>query len=119
MSLHHICVTSSPYLATLELLKIDPDSVLHLTPLLKLLVPRSRKRAGDHSFVVAAPRLWNELPIQLREAGSVSVFKRLLKHICTNVRCFVVLLSCFIFASYFVRRCALWRAPYMCRLIIK
>ena len=45
----------------------------------KLLVSRSRKRAGDHSFVVAAPRLWNELPIQLREAVSVPVFKRLLK----------------------------------------
>ena len=45
----------------------------------KLLVPRSRKRAGDHSFVVAAPRLWNELPIQLKEAVSVPVFKRLLK----------------------------------------
>ena len=26
----------------------------------KLLVPRSRKRAVDHSFVVAVPRLWNE-----------------------------------------------------------
>ena len=45
----------------------------------KLLVPRSRKRAGDHSFIVAAPRLWNELPVQLREAVSVPVFKRLLK----------------------------------------
>ena len=41
----------------------------------KLMIPRSRKRAGDHSFVVAAPRLWNEL----REAVSVPVFKRLLK----------------------------------------
>ena len=45
----------------------------------KLLVPRSRKRAVDHSFVVAAPRLWNELPIQLSEAVSVPVFKQLLK----------------------------------------
>ena len=45
----------------------------------KLLIPRSRKRAGDHSFVVAAPRLWNELPIQLREAVPVPVFKRFLK----------------------------------------
>ena len=37
------------------------------------------KKAGDHSFVVSAPRLWNELPIQLREAVSVPVFKRLVK----------------------------------------
>ena len=46
----------------------------------RLSVPRSRKRAGDHSFLVAAPRLWNELPIQLREAVSMPVFKRLLKN---------------------------------------
>ena len=46
---------------------------------IKLLVPCSRKRAGDHSFVVAAPRLWNELLIQLREAVFVPVFRRLLK----------------------------------------
>ena len=45
----------------------------------KLLVPHARKKADDHSFVVAAPRLWNELPIHLREAVSVPVFKRLLK----------------------------------------
>ena len=45
----------------------------------KLLVPRSRKRAGDHSFVVATLSLWNELPIKLREAVSVPAFRRLLK----------------------------------------
>ncbi len=49
------------------------------TDLTRLFVPRTMKRAGDHSFVVAAPKLWNELPIQLREAVSVPVFKRLLK----------------------------------------
>ena len=45
----------------------------------KLSIPRSRKRADDHTFAVAAPRLWNELPIQLREAVSVPVFKQVLK----------------------------------------
>jgi hypothetical protein len=33
----------------------------------------------DCSFVVAGPQLWNELPVYVREAESVSAFKRLLK----------------------------------------
>ena len=39
----------------------------------------------DRSFSHAAPRLWNELPIQIRNAESVVVFKGLLKtHLFTN-----------------------------------
>ena len=45
----------------------------------RLIVNRSKKRAGDNSFTVAAARLWNELPIHIREALSVSVFKQKLK----------------------------------------
>ncbi len=32
----------------------------------RLWVPRTKKRAGDSSFNVAAPRLWNDLPVPLR-----------------------------------------------------
>ena len=77
MSLHH-------YLCDLISLFSDSQTIENRPRLrsssdtTKLLVPHSRKRAGDHSFVVAAPRLWNELPVQLREAVSVPVFKRLL-----------------------------------------
>jgi hypothetical protein len=45
----------------------------------RLVVGRSKKRAGESSFTIAAARLWNELPIPLREAVSVSAFKRQLK----------------------------------------
>ena len=34
---------------------------------------------GDRAFCVAAPKLWNDLPLNIRECGSVHSFKRLLK----------------------------------------
>ena len=34
---------------------------------------------GDRSFTVAAPKLWNELPKEIRDISSISVFKTCLK----------------------------------------
>ena len=34
---------------------------------------------GDRAFAVAAPRLWNSLPLHIRAAQSLNVFKSLLK----------------------------------------
>ena len=36
---------------------------------------------GDRAFCVATPKLWNSLPLNMRECGSVKLhsFKRLLK----------------------------------------
>jgi len=34
---------------------------------------------GDRAFSVAAPRLWNALPLCIRSASSLSVFKSKLK----------------------------------------
>ncbi len=45
-----------------------------------LCVPRSRlKFKGDRAFAVAAPRLWNQLPPDIKSAPSISVFKSRLK----------------------------------------
>ncbi len=45
-----------------------------------LVVPHVRlKRRGERAFAVAAPRLWNALPLEIRMAPSLSVFKFLLK----------------------------------------
>ena len=45
-----------------------------------LTVPRSRLvSCGDKSFSVAAPSLWNSLPLHIRLAQSVDSFKKLLK----------------------------------------
>ena len=41
--------------------------------------PRTKTRYGDRAFAVAAPRLWNNLPLDIREAATISSFKRKLK----------------------------------------
>ena len=49
---------------------------------LSLLTPTTTaqlKTRGDRAFALAAPRLWNELPLLVRSAQSIQVFKSLLK----------------------------------------
>ena len=45
----------------------------------RLYIPKTNRSFGDNSFCVAGPRLWNALPITIREAPSLMVFKKLLK----------------------------------------
>ena len=46
----------------------------------QLVVPKSKTvRFGDRSFSTAAPKLWNGLPITIRDAKSLDVFKKSLK----------------------------------------
>ena len=45
-----------------------------------LAVPKSRlKTYGDRAFSVAAPKLWNELPLDLRSLATINLFKKHLK----------------------------------------
>ncbi len=47
---------------------------------LLLAVPRSKKKSkGDRAFMVVAPKLWNSLPLHIRQAPSLEVFKSQLK----------------------------------------
>ena len=46
-----------------------------------LLVPRVRTAYGDRAFSIAAPRLWNVLPSNLRKSGTITYFKAHLKHL--------------------------------------
>ncbi len=47
---------------------------------LLLHVPRLRlKTKGDRAFSVAAPRLWNSLPLHIRSCDSLDCFKSVLK----------------------------------------
>ncbi len=42
-------------------------------------VPRARlKNKGDRAFSVVAPNLWNSLPVHIRTAQSVGIFKSFL-----------------------------------------
>ena len=45
-----------------------------------LTVPATKlKTYGDRAFSAAAPKLWNQLPIELRECASVERLKKKLK----------------------------------------
>ena len=58
----------------------SPSRALRSSDLLLLDVPRSRlKTRGDRAFAVAAPRLWNSLPPNIRAAKSLDIFKSLVK----------------------------------------
>ena len=52
-----------------------------------LVVPRSiQKSYGDRAFAVAAPRLWNALPIRMRQPGfSLAAFKKCLTFLKTLI----------------------------------
>lgn len=45
----------------------------------RLHIPKTCRSFGDKAFSVAGPRLWNMLPLFIREAVSLNVFKKLLK----------------------------------------
>ena len=44
-----------------------------------LVVPRARLRFGERAFSVAAPRLWNSLPVDIRNAATLDTLKKKLK----------------------------------------
>lgn len=67
------------YLSDL-LVPYTPSRSLRSTGQALLLVSKTkRKLRGDRAFAVAAPRLWNELPLHIRLTESLPVFKSLLK----------------------------------------
>ena len=45
----------------------------------KLHVPKTYRSVGDGAFSVMGPRLWNTLPISIREKTSLALFKKKLK----------------------------------------
>ncbi|KAL6455414.1 hypothetical protein MHYP_G00361580 [Metynnis hypsauchen] len=57
-----------------------PSRSLRSADLSLLAVPKTkRKLRGDRAFSVAAPKLWNDLPLHIRQADSLSAFKSSLK----------------------------------------
>lgn len=68
-----------PYLSELVHFYM-PGRALRSAGQLILEVPNTeRKLRGDRAFSVAGPKLWNELPLQIRQAPSLPRFKSLLK----------------------------------------
>ena len=78
-----------------------------------LVVPKSNLvNRGDRAFSVAAPKLWNELPLHIKQATSLSIFKTRLKTLFYSqafnsmwaFNLFLLVLCCFYayFCSYVV-----------------
>ena len=75
-----ITATAPPYLRTL--LTIYEPGRPGLRPssdMLRLAVPPTKRATGESAFSVLGPRLWNSLPLKLRQASSVCIFKKRLK----------------------------------------
>lgn len=57
-----------------------PSRNLRLVDQGLLTIPRSNQKTyGDRSFSVTAPKLWNALPLDIRNSGSITLFKCKLK----------------------------------------
>ena len=48
--------------------------------------------AADKGFFYAAPKQWNKFPVAVRSSGSVTVFKKALRHHLFHKLCFCILL---------------------------
>uniref|UniRef100_A0A8C1LY92 Reverse transcriptase domain-containing protein n=1 Tax=Cyprinus carpio TaxID=7962 RepID=A0A8C1LY92_CYPCA len=71
--------TAPKYLSDL-LQPYAPSRALRSAGQLLLVSPNARlKSRGDRAFAVAAPKLWNNLPLYIRQAPSLAVFKFHLK----------------------------------------
>ncbi|KAF7656077.1 hypothetical protein LDENG_00046700 [Lucifuga dentata] len=67
----------TPVLAFLHCLPVHPARSLRSSGSNLLTIPNSKnlKTKGDQAFAVRAPKLWNDLPEDLRLAKSASAFK--------------------------------------------
>ena len=68
-----------PYLSELLHPYIPAHSLRSDDQLLPSVSKSKRKLRGDCAFAVLAPKLWNDLPLPVKQASSFSVFKSLLK----------------------------------------
>ena len=58
----------------------DPVRNLRSSSQLQLFTPKTNTSWGDRAFANVAPKLWNGIPLNIRQSQSVEVFKRKLKH---------------------------------------
>ena len=76
-----VCLNGLAPIYLTELLKpYVPTRTLRSSEQLLLAVPKTKlKLRGNRAFSVAAPKLWNELPLHIRQAPTILVFKSRLK----------------------------------------
>ena len=69
------CILMNCYIITLPACRSLRSSDSNL-----LIIPKTTTVAyGERSFAAIAPKLWNQLPLAIRQSNSVDSFKRALK----------------------------------------
>jgi len=59
-----------------EIAKYEPTRSLRSSSSHQLSVPRHNLTFGSRAFRFSAPRVWNSLPVSIRETKSVPTFRR-------------------------------------------
>ena len=76
-AIHH---QSPDYISSMLQLRTDSRHLRSTSFAPELVQPRTHHITfADRAFSCYAPRKWNQLPPQIRNANSISIFKRLLK----------------------------------------
>jgi len=71
-------MSSPPYISSL-LNDHIPSRTLRPSSTPRLIVPRTRTKLAKRAFCVAAPSLWNSLPVDVVDTNTVLTFKKHLK----------------------------------------
>ena len=79
----HKCIYGVAPQYLLDLIKIKESSRYQLRSYRGILLMdntyRTKKTLGDRAFENAAPKVWNRLPLEIRQCQSLKIFKVLLK----------------------------------------
>ncbi len=77
------CIHHYAPLYLVDLLKVRKTSCYSLrsneSTLLEVYSTKTKKTLGDRAFVTSAPKIWNELPMYIRNLHNFSIFKKLVK----------------------------------------
>ena len=72
-----------------------PPRTLRSTNTSLLTVPTTHPKHGDRAFSCATPRLWNELPISIKNCPSTSTFKQSVKtYLFNRAYCWCLIVDC-------------------------
>lgn len=77
--------TGPSYIANSLVNYVPPRTLRSSTAGLLTAPSNSQKKIGDAAFANYAPKLWNTLPIDIREASSLNIFKTKLKTYLFNI----------------------------------
>ena len=75
------CIQGSAPVYLQEILKFRQLSrkLRSSSDVFQLEIPRTKLTAGERTFNYFGPRIWNDLPFEIRNAGTLDIFKNKLK----------------------------------------